>query len=159
MEAAMSARRIVWVVLVVLSVGVPVDMLACGDKFLMVGRLTSFKRLKNVRAASVLIYANPKSATGTAIKKAKIETLLNIKHHHVTKVQTFQELSTIVTTGRFDVILTANSDVANVRNLLQTPDTSAVLGVDDLVKNDSLFDTIDKAVLQRDQNLKKPVKR
>ena len=64
-----------------------------------------------------------------------------------------------MSSGRFDVILTANSDSASVQKLLQAPDASTVLGVDDLVKNHSLLETIDKAVLQRDQNLKKTVKR
>ena len=33
--------------LVVLSVGVPVDMFACGDKFLIAGRYTRYQRPKN----------------------------------------------------------------------------------------------------------------
>jgi len=155
----MSIWRMVGVLLVVLSVGVPVDMLACGDKLLMAGRFTRYQRPKNMRAASVLIYVAPASAMAATIKKAKTESLLKMEHHHVTKVQTLQELSTIVTTGRFDVILTANGDSANVQARLPAPDAPVVLGIDDLVKDHSLFETIDKAVLQRDQNLKKPVKR
>jgi hypothetical protein len=139
------------VLVVVLAVAVP-DLLACGDKFLIAGRGTRFQRPKNARAASVLIYAAPASAMAATIKKAKTESLLKLDGHHVTKVQTLQELSTIVSTGRFDVILTPNGDSANVRALLQaSPDASAVVGIDDLVKDHS---AIDKAVLQRDKNLK-----
>jgi len=156
----MSLRRMVGVLLVVLSVGVPVDMFACGDKFLIAGRGTRYQRPKNARAASVLIYADPASAMAATIKKAKIESLLKLEGHRATKVQTLQELSTIMSSGRYDVILTANSDSANVQRLLQTsPDASVVVGVDDLVKNHSLLEAIDKAVLQRDQNLKKTVNR
>ena len=94
----MSLRRIVGVLLVVLSVGVPVDMFACGDKLLMAGRFTRYQHPKNVRAASILIYAAPGSAMAATIKKAKIESLLKMDHHRVTTVQTREEVSTIVST-------------------------------------------------------------
>jgi hypothetical protein len=151
----MSMRRTFGVLIVVLAVAVP-DLLACGDKFLIAGRGTRYQRPKNARAASVLIYADPASAMAATIKKAKIESLLKLEGHRATKVQTLQELSTIVSSGRYDVILTANSDSANVQRLLQaSPDAAVVVGIDDLVKIRSLLEAIDKAVLQRDQNLKK----
>jgi len=146
-------------VVMMLSVGV-VDMLACGDKFLIAGRGTRYQRPKNARAASVLIYAEPASAVAAALKKAKIESLLKLEGHRATKVQTLQELSTIVASGRYDVILTANSDSANVQRLVQvSPNAAVVVGVDDLVKNRSLLEAIDNAVLQRDNNLKKTATR
>jgi hypothetical protein len=151
----MSMRRTLGVLVVMLSVGV-VDILACGDKFLIAGRGTRYQRPKNARAASLLIYADPASAVAAALKKAKVESLLKLEGHRATKVQTFQELSTIVASGRYDVILTANSDSANVERLVQaSPDAAIVVAVDDLVKNRSLLEAIDKAVFQRDQNLKK----
>ena len=151
----MSMRRTFGVLIVVLAVAVP-DLLACGDKFLIAGRGTRYQRPKNARAASVLIYADPGSAMAATIKKAKIESLLKLEGHRATKVQTLQELSTIVSSGRYDVILTANDDAADVQRLLQaSPDAAVVIGVEDLVKNRSLLEAVDKAVLQRDQNLKK----
>jgi hypothetical protein len=151
----MSMRRIFGVLVVMLSVGV-VDMLACGDKFLIAGRGTRYQRPKDARAASVLIYADPASAVAASLKKARVESLLKLEGHRTTKVQTFQELSTILAGGRYDVILTADSDSANVQHLLQaSPDAAIVLAVDDLVKDRSLLAAIDKAVLQRDHNLKK----
>lgn len=146
-------------VVMMLSVGV-VDMLACGDKFLIAGRGTRYQRPKNARAASVLIYTDPASAVAAVLKKAKIESLLKLEGHRATKVQTLQELSTIVASGRYDVILTANSDSANVQRLVQvSPNAAVVVGVDDLVKNRSLLEAIDNAVLQRDNNLKKTAPR
>ena len=155
----MSILRMISALLLVLLVGVPVDMFACGDKLLMAGRYTRFQRPKNWRAASVLIYADPASAMVATIKKEKIEKLLALEGHRAHKVQTLQELSTTSSSGRYDVILTANGDLANVRKLLQAPDAGTVLGIDDLVKNHSLLETIDKVVQERDQNLKKAVKR
>ena len=155
----MSLQRTFGVLVVMLSVGA-VDMLACGDKFLIGGRGTRYQRPKTARAASVLIYADPASAVAAALKKAKVESLLKLEGHRATKVQTLQELSTIVASGRYDVILTANSDSANVQRLIQvSPDAAIVIAVDDLVKNRSILAAIDKAVLQRDQNLKKAAAR
>ena len=152
----MRTRRRICVLIVALTFAVP-DLLACGDKFLVAGRFTRFQRPKNARAASVLIYAAPASAMAATIKKERIESLLKLDGHRVSKVQTPQELSTIMSSGRFDVILTPNGDSANVRALLQaSPDASAVVGIDDLVKDRS---AIDKAVLQRDKDLKKTDKR
>ena len=155
----MSLQRTLGVLVVMLSVGA-VDMLACGDKFLIGGRGTRYQRPKTARAASVLIYADPASAVAAALKKAKVESLLKLEGHRATKVQSLQELSTVVVGGRYDVILTPNSDSANVQRLVQaSPDAGVVIAIDDLVKNRSILAAIDKAVLQRDQNLKKTATR
>ena len=152
----MSLRRTFVVLVVVLAMGLPVELFACGDKFLVAGRGTRYQRPKNARAASVLIYADPASATAAAIKKAKVESLLKLEGHRATRVQTLDELSTIVTSGRFDVILTADSATADVqRRVATSSDAAVVVGIDELVKNRSLLQAIDKAVLLRDQNLKK----
>ncbi|MEP6994284.1 MAG: hypothetical protein ABI968_07160, partial [Acidobacteriota bacterium] len=44
------------------------DLLACGDKFLVVGRGTRYQRPKNARAASILIYASPSAGLSAALK-------------------------------------------------------------------------------------------
>lgn len=152
----MKMQRRVGALIVMVAVGMTGDLFACGDKFLVGGRGTRYQRPKNARAASVLIYADPASAVAASLKKAKVESLLKLEGHRATNVQTLDQLSTMMSSGRFDVILTANSDSANVQRLLtSTPDAAVVVGVDELVKNRSLLQAIDKAVLQRDQNLKK----
>ena len=152
----MNVRRRFGFVLLVLALMPIGDLLACGDKFLVGGRGTRYQRPKNARAASVLIYADPSSAVAATLKQAKVESLLKLEGHRATKVQTLDQLSTVVSTGRFDVILTANSDSINVQKMLASgPDAAVVVGVDDLVKNRTLLQAIDKAVSQRDQNIKK----
>lgn len=142
--------------IVSLALGMTGDVFACGDKFLMGGRGTRFQRPKNARAASVLIYAEPASALAANLKKTKVESLLKLEGHRATRVQTFEQLSTIVSNGRFDVILTANSASGEVQKLVGiVPEAAIVLSVDDLGKNQSLLQAIDKAVAQRDQNLKR----
>jgi hypothetical protein len=152
----MSIRRRFGVLVVILGVGMVGDLFACGDKFLVGGRGTRYQRPKNARAAAVLIYADPASAVAATLKKAKVESLLKLEGHRATKVQSLEQLSTVVSSGRYDVILTANSDSANVQRMFAAaPNAAIVVGVDDLVKSHTLLDAIDKAVLQRDQNLKK----
>ena len=153
-------RQILGVLIAIMAVGATAELLACGDKFLIGGRGTRYQRPKNARAASVLIYADPASAVAASLKKAKVESLLKLEGHRAMKVATLEQLSTVVSSGRYDVILTASSDSANVQNLVTaSPDAAIVVGVDDLVKNKTLLQAIDKAVLQRDQNLKRTVTR
>jgi len=151
----MRIRRTFGVLVAVLAFGVTSDLLACGDKFLVAGRGTRYQRPKTARAASVLIYADPASAVAASLKKAKVESLLKLEGHRATKVQSLEELSAMVSSGRYDVILTTNSDSANVQRLVASPDAATVLGIDDLVKNRLLLQAIDTAVAQRDQSLKK----
>jgi hypothetical protein len=153
-------RQIGGVLIMLLAVGMTADLLACGDKFLIGGRGTRYQRPKNARAASVLIYADPASAVAASLKKAKVESLLKLEGHRAVKVATLEQLSSVVSSGRYDVILTAASDSANVQRLVTaSPDAAIVLGVDALVGNKSLLQAIDKAVLERDQNLKKALTR
>jgi hypothetical protein len=151
----MRIRRTFGMLAVLLAVGITGDLIACGDKFLVAGRGTRYQRPKTARAASILIYADPASAVAATLKKEKVESVLKLEGHRATRVQSLEELSAVVSSGRYDVILTATSDSANVQRLLQTSrDAATVVAVDDL-KNRSLLQAIDTAVLQRDQNLKK----
>lgn len=152
----MSLRQRLGAMVVILAIGMTGDLFACGDKFLVGGRGTRYQRPKSARAASVLIYADPASAVAASLKKTKFESLLKLEGHRATKVQTLNQLSTVMSGGRFDVILTANSDSASVQRLVASaPDGAIVVGVDDLINNRTLLQAIDRAVLQRDQNLKK----
>jgi hypothetical protein len=156
----MSLQRSFGVLLLVLAIGSPAELLACGDKFLIAGRGTRYQRPKNARAASVLIYADPASAAAATIKKAKVEALLKLEGHRATKVQSLTELSTIIASGRYDVVLTADTDSADVQKRIATaPDAAIVVGIDKLVKNRSLLQAIDKAVTQRDENVKRSTAR
>jgi hypothetical protein len=146
----MSKRRTLGVLFLLLTFAVP-DLLACGDKFLLAGRFTRYQRPKGARDASVLIYVDP-----ARVKKTDIEKVLTLGRHHFAKVQTLQELSTVVSNGHYDVILTTKAEMASVQKLTQgSPDAASALPIDDVVKNFSLLKEIDKVVVQRDQNRKK----
>lgn len=151
-------RRIRWLGLmaaVVLLVGGDA-LVACGDKFLMAGRGTRYQRPKTARAASVLIYANPSSGLPAALRNVRAESILKREGHRSATVETIEQLSAILAGGRFDVVLAATSVAVNVEQLVGgAADRPIVVAVDSRPKPGSLLNAIDKAVEQRDRNLKK----
>ncbi len=151
------------------------DLLACGDKFLVAGRGTRYQRPKNARAASVLIYANPSTGLQAALQKLPLESVLKHEGHRSTTVETREQLSAILASGRFDVVLVSSGDAAAVEELLG-PGADAPVMVSFCVKADgqkqpasdksasclktppkqhSLLEVIDKAVERRDQNARR----
>jgi hypothetical protein len=169
-------RRIALVGLVV-AVGLwtGADLLACGEKFLAVGRGTRYQRPKSFRAASILIYANPSTGLQAALKGLPVESALKHEGHRTTMVETPEQLSAILASGRFDVILVSSGDAAAVEKLLgEGPDAPVVLAfcgkasgkepkeADKTVscvktppKERSLLEAIDRAVERHDQNARK----
>lgn len=136
------------------------DLLACGDKFLVGSRGTRYQRPASARAASVLIYANPSSGLPAALRTVKVDAALKGEGHRSTTVETFEQLSTILAGGRFDVILVASSVAAAVEELLGGgADRAIVVAFDAPPKERSLLKAIDKAVERRDQNARKAQKR
>jgi len=152
------------------------DLLACGDKFLVVGRGTRYQRPKNARAATILIYANPSSGLPAALKRVSVDSVLKHEGHRSTTVETPEQLSAILASGRFDVVLAAGGDAAAVEKVLPAgPDAPVLLTVCDKAsshepketeknascalnaspKAGSLLEAIDKAVERHDQNARR----
>ena len=149
------------------------DALACGDKFLVSGRGTRYQRPKNARAASVLIYANPASGLKDAVGKLPLESVLKREGHRLTSVETLEQLAALVAGGRYDIVLAATSVVEAVTGLLgAAADAPVVVAfcakgaglegrdrspqcVKTPPKEGSLLQAIDKAVAQRDGNLRR----
>jgi hypothetical protein len=128
------------------------DLLACGDKFLMASRGTRYQRPKNFRAASVVIYADPASG----LRQKRVESILKHEGHRYTSVQSFEQLSAVLAGGRFDVVLASSSASAPIEKLLaDAPDRAILVSFDAQPKGGTLLKAVDKAVEQRDQNLRK----
>ncbi|MEO5894923.1 MAG: hypothetical protein ABIS06_04425 [Vicinamibacterales bacterium] len=135
-----------------LAVLVTTDLSACGDKFLMASRGTRYQRPKNFRAAAVLIYTQP----ADGLTSAKIESMLKSEGHRYTTVQSFEQLSTMLAGARFDVVLTGATGSPAVQRLVSTaPDAAVVVALDTKPKEGAVLKAIDKAVQQRDKNLKR----
>jgi len=161
--------------LVVAGLWMGADLLACGDKFLVAGRGTRYQRPKSARAASVLIYANPSGGLQTAMKKVSLDSVLKHEGHRSTTVEAREQLSTILASGHFDVVLVASGDAATVEELLgQGADAPVVLAfcvkapgqqqpapdksascLKTPPKEYALLEAIDKAVERRDRNARK----
>lgn len=152
------------------------DLLACGDKFLVVGRGTRYQRPKNARAASVLIYANPTSGLPAALRSLPVESVLRHEGHRSATVETLEQLSAILAAGRFDIVLADAHDASAVEKLFGAdPNAPVVLAFCDKAsgqvspvaarssscdlnappKERSLLDAIDQAVERRDKNARK----
>ena len=156
------------------------ELAACGDKFLVVGRGTRFQRPKNARAASVLIYSSPSSGLPAALRSLPVDSVLRQAGHRSTSVETPDQLSSALASGRFDVVLAASSDALAVERLVGSrPDAPVVLvycldaenhGEREAGKGSScnlktppkerpLLDAIDQAVERHDLNAKNALSR
>ena len=151
------------------------DLLACGDKFLSVGRGTRYQRPKSFRAASILFYANPSDDLRAALKDLPVEAALKREGHRTTTVETPAQLSAILAGGHFDVILVGSGDAEAVEKLLgESADGPVMLSfcgkaggkeppaagksascVKTPARERSLLEAIDKAVERHDQNSRK----
>ena len=132
------------------------DLLACGDKFLSSSRGTRYQRPKDARAASILLYAAPGQGTALPLQPDRFESALKFGGHRLTTVATLDQLTAILQAGRFDVVLTANEATAVVQHLLgNAPEAAVLVPVGPSSKGPSLLRAVDKAVEQRDRNLKK----
>lgn len=153
--------------LLVLAFSMGPEALACGDKFLVGGRGTRYQRPKNARAASVLLYADPSSGFPTALGRLPVESVLKQQGHRLTTAQSLDQLSTLLISGRFDVILAASSVVEAIERLLGgKPDAPQVVAfclkgqpaavdvpctVKAPPKERSLLEAIDNAVERHDR--------
>jgi hypothetical protein len=152
------------------------DTFACGDKFLVGTRGTRYQRPKNARAASVLIYANPSSGMPAALGGLAVEAVLKHEGHRYTTVETLEQLSAILSGGRFDVVLTTSQVVGSIEQRLGSAADAPVVvalcvgtgGAERTAagstarcnlkappKERSLLEAIDKAVARHDQNVRR----
>jgi hypothetical protein len=148
------------------------DAFACGDKFLVAGRGTRYQRPKNARAASVLIYADPASGIPAKVGKLPLESVLKREGHRSTTVGTLEQLAALVAGGRFDVVLVTTSVVDAVAGFVGgapdapvmvafCPDAKQARGagksacVKTPAKEGPLLQAIDKAVAERDRNIRR----
>ena len=105
------------------------DLLACGDKFLVVGRGTRFRRASVPRPpAAILVYANPASNLPAALANVPVEATLSKAGYRPTTVSSAEEFDRALRRGGWDLVLV---DVAESSRLnARVPDNApAVLPV------------------------------
>jgi hypothetical protein len=167
-EESMSARLLVVGILAFSASGA--DLLACGDKFLVISRGTRFERAAMPREpAAILVYVNPASTLPKALERVPIEATLRRVGYQPTTVAQPGEFEQALGRGGWDVVIADLADSAALRGRLQGSEAPAILPVlhaatgrelaqarrDYLhvlrgpVKSQSLVDAVDEVLAQR----------
>jgi hypothetical protein len=107
----MSRRLVALGLATFLGFSVGIDLLACGDKYLVLGRGTRFQRGARAHVpAAILVYANPASALPKAFSNLPVESVLHKAGHRSTSVASINELDRAMRQGKFDLVL---ADIAD----------------------------------------------
>jgi hypothetical protein len=89
---------------------------ACGDKFLRVGRSARFRGYASVHPSSILVYAPRWTRRGVA----DFEKMLKRGGHSPVTVTTAGAMSQAFAAGKYDVVITAFTDVDDVKRELDS---------------------------------------
>ena len=101
-----------------------VEVDACGDKFLLVGRGVKFQRAyAAVHPASILIYARARRGASAAIADPRLQSSLKAAGHSLSTADSPQGLEQALKSGAYDLVL---ADVADAPML--EPQTQAAPG-------------------------------
>jgi hypothetical protein len=110
-------RRAFVVVLLATFAASPVDLGACGDKFLRVGRSARFRRYAAVYPASILIYT-PANATASGMKE--FETLLKRAGHKPVTVASGTSIPGALAAAQYDLVIADYADASHIKIDLQS---------------------------------------
>lgn len=106
------------------------DLIACGEKFLVVGRGTRFQRAPIPPAsAAILVYADTASNLPRALTKLDLDAALRKAGYHPTSVDSPGALARAFDTGKWDLVLVDAAAVESVRTLLRGVAAPALLPV------------------------------
>lgn len=98
---------------VVLSLSLTgVDALACGDKFLVVGRGPRAQRVKGaVQKASILMYLDGKTELPEAMKDEGLESELKLAGHRVRQIGARGAVTSELRARRYDIVMAGIADM------------------------------------------------
>jgi len=98
--------------------------LACGDKFLMVGRGAKFQRAyASVHPGKVLIYARPSTSAKAAIRDPQLHRALRQAGHAVSVIEDWALLEQALKSAPSDVILVDVAEAGRLDEALATAPT------------------------------------
>ena len=124
----MLHRLFVGATLAVMVTSGSVDLSACGDKFLRVGRSARFRGYAAVHPASILIYS-PANATPAGIQA--LEALLKRAGHRALAVEHGTSLSQTFGGAGYDLVIAEYVDAVKVKEQLESvpsrPDVLPIL--------------------------------
>jgi hypothetical protein len=117
-------RRVFITGLIAATAAGSIDLDACGDKFLRVGRSARFRRYAAVHPAAILIYT-PLNATREGLDELK--SLLKRAGHNALAIDRNASVSGALTASPFDVVIADYLDADRLKTDLQTASSGAVL--------------------------------
>jgi hypothetical protein len=106
------------------------DLLACGDKFLVVGRGSRFSRAGMARqGANILVYAGPSSTLQKSLERAEPDVTLVKAGYRPTLAQGIGQLDLALRQGGWDLVVADLTDSAEVRGRLNGGNAPVILPV------------------------------
>ena len=110
--------------LLAMTLGRSIDLRACGDKFLRVGRSARFRRYAAVHPAGILIY-RPINSTRAGINELK--ALLKRAGHKPVVLDRTASVSTALTASSYDVVIADYLDADRLKVDMQSTASKASL--------------------------------
>ena len=117
-------RRVFITGLIAATAAGSIDLSACGDKFLRVGRSARFRRYAAVHPAAILIYT-PRNATRAGLDELK--SLLKRAGHSPLALDRHASVSGALTASAFDVVIADYLYADRLRSDLQSASSGAAL--------------------------------
>ena len=117
-------RRIFIAGLIAVTLGRSIDLSACGDKFLRVGRSARFRRYAAVHPAAILIYS-PVNSTRAGIDELK--ALLKRAGHKAVTLDRPASVSAALAASPYDVVIGDYLDADRLKGDLQSAASQAAL--------------------------------
>jgi CheY-like chemotaxis protein len=106
-------RRLFVIGLIAIVTAASVDLGACGDKFLRVGRSARFRRYAAVHPATILIY-KPVNATPDGIEALKV--LLKQAGHRPVAVDSGTSVLGALAATQYDLVIADYADAGQIKN-------------------------------------------
>jgi hypothetical protein len=106
------------------TAGSSIDLGACGDKFLRIGRSARFRRYAAVHPAAILIYS-PANSTQAGLNDLK--ALLKRAGHKAVAIERNASVSEALAAMPFDVLIADYSDTSQLKADLQATASHAAL--------------------------------
>lgn len=116
-------HRISTLVILVGLVATSSTALACGDKFLIVGRCVSYQRTHSAQhPGHVLILWSSNSKAAAAIRDVELQDFLQQAGHRVNIMEESESTPEAIRSGTYDIVLVDVADADRLRlNLVGTP--------------------------------------
>ena len=122
-------RWLVVGLLILTGAGPASDLLACGDKFLVISRGTRYQRAAFRRPANILIYANSTSTLTKSLGNVPVAATLSKAGYRTTSVSGAAELEDALRRGGWDLVVADLADGTSLRGRIQGGSGPLVLPV------------------------------